>query len=421
MAIMTASPQSLEQTLSTRFLIEDRSDPDIFSKLKPGDGVYCGFDPTAPSLHIGNLQQIIVAIHVARAGLRPFMLFGGATGAVGDPSGRSSERPMLSLEEIEANVERHASLMRVIFERAGVSPTFVNNATWTNALTLLDFLRDFGKHIPVNYLLNKDYIKTRLETGISYTEFTYNILQGMDFYHLWKNEGVKAQYGGTDQWGNIVTGLELIRRKSAGEAYTFSSPLITDSSGKKLGKSSGGGGLWLHADMMSPFKFHQFFLNVADNDAISLLKKLTFVPLDEIAALAQEISIDGAARHPQNRLADEMCTFIHGSDQTLKARKAARALFGETLTGFSDAELEDIFADVPSSEVSRSLLKTLTTVDLFAQTLCKSKGEARRLAESGGMYLNNERRVGTEALGDPQQSVLVLRSGKKSYHLVKIR
>ena len=273
--------------LSWRGLVQEMSDPEMFSKLRAGDAFYIGFDPTAPSLQVGNLVQILVAIHLTKAGLKPILLFGGATGMIGDPGGRSAERNLLELSVVADNVTRQELQAKTLWERAGqtCTPTFVNNLTWSKDVSMLSFLRDIGKHFTVNYMIAKESVKTRLSgDGISYTEFSYMLLQAFDFLHLYQNNNVRLQFGGSDQWGNITAGLELIRRKIQGDAYAFCGPLITNSEGKKFGKSAGNA-VWLDPKLTSPYKFHQFWLNVPDADVIRLLKVFTFESEESIKAI----------------------------------------------------------------------------------------------------------------------------------------
>jgi tyrosyl-tRNA synthetase len=413
------------QELRWRGLIQDISDEAGVENLVAGDGCYVGFDPTAKSLHIGNLVSILVAIHLGRAGLKPVLLFGGATGAIGDPSGKRAERQLLERAVVDANVAAISAQVGAIMHRSGVTADFVDNYSWTREVTLLDFLRDIGKHFTVNYMLAKDSVKARLEgDGISFTEFSYMLLQSFDFLHLYTTRNCKLQFGGSDQWGNITAGLELIRRKVQGEAFALSAPLILDSQGRKFGKSEGGA-VWLDPELTSPFKFHQFWLNVPDADVVRYLKIFTLLSLEEIAALEAKMLAAPAERAGQKALADAVTTLIHGSAATEDAKRSAQVLFGGSFDGLSESQLEEIFADVPSSTLNRGELGGLTIVDALvnSKTLA-SKGEARRLITSGGVYLNNER------VSDPaliissalkaDTGLFLMRTGKKNYHLVKI-
>ncbi len=413
------------ETLKSRGLLQDISDPDLANKLPAGTPFYVGFDPTAPSLQLGNLVPIITAIHLARAGLKPIILFGGATGAIGDPSGKNAERTLLPQETIERNVRFQQEQLKALLARHAISAKFVNNYDWTSQVSVLDFLREVGKYLTVNYMIAKEVVKTRLEDGgISYTEFSYMLLQGADFLHLYQNENCRLQIGGSDQWGNITAGLELIRKKIQGDAYAFSMPLITDASGKKFGKSEGGA-IWMDPKLTSPFKLHQYLINVPDAEALRFLKVFTFLELSEIAEIEKTMQAEPEKRAAQNRLADELCNFIHGEAETIKAHASAKVLFGGSIEGIAESALAEIFADVPSSSMSRAEIQDLPVLDLFVSSgLSKSKGEARRLIESNGAYLNNERISGvavkvqeTSAL---TRSLILLRSGKKSYHLIKL-
>lgn len=417
---------SFIEALKARGLVQDMSDEKGLSSLKAGDSFYAGFDPTAPSLQLGNLVPIIVSLHLAKAGLKPIILFGGATGAIGDPSGKSAERQLLERSTIDDNISKHQKKVKEIFARVNAEVSFVNNFDWTNEVKVLDFLRDIGKHFTVNYMISKEVVKTRLNAeGISFTEFSYMILQANDFYHLYKNNSCKLQIGGSDQWGNITAGLELIRRKIQGDAYAFSIPLITDSQGKKFGKSEGGA-VWLDAAMTSPYTFHQFWLNIADADVAKYLRIFTFLSESEISELEALTKSEPEKRKAQTALANEVCNLVHGEAATQEALRSAQVLFGGSTDGLSAKDLEEIFKDAPSSEILVTKLQTLSFTELLVETsLSKSKGEAKRLIESGGAYLNNER-VGDINLSVAstkvcQPGMFVLRSGKKNYHLVKVK
>jgi tyrosyl-tRNA synthetase len=414
------------EELTWRGLIQDISDPEAFSKLKAGDACYIGFDPTAPSLQVGNLVQILVSIHLTKAGIRPILLFGGATGMIGDPGGRSTERNLMSLEDVARNVELQSQQARTLWQNAGtdVTPEIVNNIEWTRNVSYLEFLRDIGKHFTVNYMLQKDSVKSRLSgEGISYTEFSYMLLQAFDFLHLYQNKRCRLQFGGSDQWGNLTAGLELIRRKIQGEAFAFSVPLITNAEGKKFGKSAGNA-VWLDPALTSPYQFHQFWLNVQDSEAVKLLKVFTFTPREEIERLERSMTEHPEKREAQKFLADALCDLVHGRDATEDAKRAAGALFGGSLEGLSGKQILEVLADAPSTTVTRAEAAVLDVVSLIASTLAPSKGEARRLIQGGGIYLDGERvsdptmPVATTKLFD--NGFIVLRSGKKKYHLVTI-
>jgi tyrosyl-tRNA synthetase len=417
---------SIFKDLEWRGLVQDVSDREGIEKLSPGDAFYVGFDPTAPSLQVGNLVCMMVSIHLTKAGLKPILLFGGATGTIGDPGGRNSERVLMDLDQVEENLTLQQKQMALLWERSGssVAPTFVNNFDWTKDLSLLSFLRDVGKYITVNYMVAKEVVKTRLEgEGISYTEFSYMLLQAADFLHLFQVHGCKLQIGGSDQWGNLTAGLELIRKKIQKQAYAFSFPLITDSQGKKFGKSAGNA-IWLDPKLTSPYKFHQFWLNTPDDDVVKLLKVFTFESQDSISELERSVREEPQARRAQRHLADSLCTLVHGVEATEDARKCAEAFFGGSLDGLTTTQLLDLFSDMPSSEFGRDELSDMDILTLLSKTLAKSKGEARRLFEGGGVYIDNQRAadsaVKVSATKLFETGVLVLRSGKKNYHLVKV-
>lgn len=412
--------------LSWRGLIQDISDPEVFSKLKAGDACYIGFDPTAPSLQVGNLVQLLVAIHLSMIGIKPILLFGGATGMIGDPGGRSTERNLMSLEEVARNVELQTSQARTLWKNAGtdIEPEIVNNIDWTKGISYLEFLRDVGKHFTINYMLQKDSVKSRLSgEGISYTEFSYMLLQAFDFLHLYETKRCRLQFGGSDQWGNLTAGLELIRRKIQGEAFAFSVPLITNAEGKKFGKSAGNA-VWLDPALTSPYQFHQFWLNVQDSEVIKLLRVFTFTPQEEVARLEQSLMQHPEKREAQRFLADAICDLVHGKEATADAKRAAGALFGGSLEGIPEKQLLEIFADAPSTTLTRVEAEVLDVVSLVGSTLASSKGEARRLIQGGGIYIDNERVVdATQQVVSTNlfdKGFIILRSGKKNYHVVKL-
>jgi tyrosyl-tRNA synthetase len=411
--------------LRSRGLVHDLTDEAALNALPSGTPAYVGIDPTAPALTIGNLVPLIVALRVARFGMSSYLLFGGATGAIGDPSGRTTERTLLERDEIDENVKQISEKVSSIFERADAKVHFVNNFEWTREINILDFLRDVGKHFTVNSMLGKEVIKTRLGgEGISFTEFSYMLLQAYDFFHLYRTVGCRVQYGGSDQWGNITAGLDLIRKKGGSDAHGFSIPLLLDSSGRKFGKSTGGA-VWIDERRTSPYRFHQFWLNVDDNDVARYLKIFTFLPLSRIAELEQEIARSPEKREAQRVLADEVCSLVHGSRATEEAKRCASVLFGGSLSELAPSQLEEIFSEAPSTTISRDVFRRSSAADLFAHAkLVSSKGEAKRLASSGGLYLNNERVTDVVSAFSTtryaNEPLIVLRSGKKSYHLVKI-
>jgi len=412
------------EELAARGLLQDVTDKEGVLKLTSKESFYVGIDPTAPALQIGNLIPLIVVAHLAKAGPQPIIVVGGSTGSIGDPSGKSQERQLLSLEAVDANGAKQSAKIKEILSRVGVTPKFVNNRDWTKDVFVLDFLRDVGKYFTINYMIAKDVVKARLEgEGISYTEFSYMLLQSFDYLHLYENYNCKLQIGGSDQWGNITAGLELIRKKIQGEAYALCWPLLTKNDGTKYGKSEGGA-VWLDQDLFSPYKLHQFLLNTDDRDVIKLLKMFTFLPLERIAEIEKNFSADPASRSAQRILADEICTLIHGAEATKDATKSAEVLFGGSLEGVSETKLEEIFSDVPSKSIDRGTLLALPVLELLVTSgAVKSKGEARRLIEGGGAYLHGERiSDGTKLLKDTHvasKNLIVLRTGKKSFCLVR--
>lgn len=417
------SGSKLIENLQWRGLVEQSSDPEGIAKLKDCS-FYCGFDPTAPSLQIGNMVPMMAMAHIAKlTGLQPIALFGGATGAIGDPSGKSAERKLLERETIDANVRKQELQFRTIFERLGIKVQFVNNFDWTKNLNVLEFLRDVGKHFPMTYMLSKETVKTRVHgEGISYTEFSYMLLQAYDFFHLYNSMNCKFQIGGSDQWGNITAGLELIRRRGSGEAHALVFPLLTDSQGKKLGKSEGVT-MWLDPEMTSPYQFHQYWLNLADSDAGRSLKFLTLHERNVIEEKEREMQAAPEKRALQQLLADTLCELVHGETALKLAKQSAEVLFGGSTKDLSEKELLSIFKDVPSSDIAADRLSAMSVIDLFVETgLTKSKGDAKRLIANGGAYFNNERVADAEMkVGTLSSALIVLRSGKKNYHLVRTR
>ncbi len=382
---------------------------------------YVGFDPTAPSLHMGNLVQLVTARRLQDAGHTPYILVGGATGMIGDPK-ESSERTLNSLDTVKDWSERVRRQVApfVSFEGPNAA-TIVNNYDWTASLSTIDFLRDVGKHFPVNRMLARDVVSRRLESGISYTEFSYVLLQSMDFLNLYRDHGVTLQFGGSDQWGNITGGAELIRRAAAGKAHAFATPLITKPDGTKYGKTEGDA-LWLDPEMMSPYAFHQWWLNVDDSQVGELLRIFTFLRRDEIETLEAETAEKPWLRLGQKRLADEVTTFVHGAEETEHAKAAASALFGGgDLHGLSPTTLAAALREAGSTSVG----SLLPVVDLLVETgLAKSKGEARRTISEGGAYLNNVRVDDPDAEPAPSDLIggawLVLRRGKKHFAGVEV-
>jgi tyrosyl-tRNA synthetase len=382
---------------------------------------YVGFDPTAPSLHMGNLVQILTAKRLQEAGHVPYALVGGATGMIGDPK-ESGERTLNSLDTVQDWVRRVQAQIEPFLSFDGDNAaTMVNNFDWTSQLSTIDFLRDIGKHFPVNRMLARDVVRTRLEAGISYTEFSYVLLQSMDFLELYKQHDVKLQFGGSDQWGNLTGGVELIRRAVGGRAHAFATPLVTKADGTKYGKTEGGA-LWLNPEMMSPYAFYQFWLNVEDEKVGELLRIFTFLSRDEIEALDAQTAEKPFLRAGQKALAEQVTTLVHGAEETERIKAASAALFGGgDLRQLSTPTLAAALREAGATRVD----KVGSIIELLVSSgLAKSNGEARRTVNEGGAYLNNERVedpdfVPTEAdlVGG---SWLVLRRGKKTLAGVEV-
>lgn len=417
-AVVTTDPRLLDD-LAWRGLLAHSTDLDALREALTAGSVrfYVGFDPTAPSLHMGNLVQILTAKRLQEAGHTPYALVGGATGMIGDPK-ESGERTLNTAETVKDWVERVRRQIEPFLSFEGENAaTMVNNYDWTASLSTIDFLRDIGKHFPVNRMLARDVVRTRLEAGISYTEFSYVLLQSMDFLELYRQHGVTLQFGGSDQWGNLTGGVELIRRADGGHAHAFATPLITKADGTKYGKTEGGA-LWLDPEMMSPYAFYQFWLNVEDEKVEELLKVFTFVPRAEIEAVVAEHAEQPFRRAAQRRLAAEVTTLVHGAEATAQVEAASAALFsGGTLDGVDP----DVLAQALGTArplVTHEPGQTVTDL-LVATGLVQSRGEARRAVTEGGAYANNERIEDGDrvpAAGDFLGGrVLVLRRGKKAF------
>ncbi len=393
--------------------------------------VYNGFDPTADSLHIGNLVPMMQLARWQRFGHTPIALAGGGTGMIGDPSGRSSERNLLTLDQIQANlVPIEAQLASVLdFDVKSNPAKVVNNADWLLKLSLLEFLRDVGKHFTVNYMMAKDSVRSRLERedGISYTEFSYMLLQAYDFQHLYETYGCQVQAGGSDQWGNIVAGAELIRKAIGGKAHGLVYPLLTRSDGSKFGKTADGESVWLSAERTSPYRFYQYWYNTDDADVETYLKMFTWLDQATIADLVHKVETAPEQREAQRVLAREVTGMIHGPTAVAKAEQASAVLFGGGLDGVDAADIADIFTDVPSSELPREQLagEGVMLLELMVSTgVAGSKADARRSVEGGGIYLNNERVTDTRHMVTLADSIdgqyVLLRKGKRKYHLVRL-
>jgi tyrosyl-tRNA synthetase len=391
---------------------------------------YAGFDPTGDSLHVGHLLPLLGLARLQRAGHRPIALVGGGTGMIGDPSGKSQERQLLTREQVQRNVEKIRTQLGHFLDFSGENAArLIDNHDWLGSLGLIQFLREVGKHFTINYMLAKESVSRRmeLEDGLSVTEFSYMLLQAYDYLVLWQDHGCTLQIGGSDQWGNITAGMELIRRRGGGQGHGIVFPLITTSSGAKFGKTEAGA-VWLAPERTSPFRFYQFWLNTDDRDAQRYLHGFTFLPLEEIAEVMREHSVNPAARSAQRRLAREVTGMVHGEEGLARAERATGVLFGSVpAQELAADELLEVFADVPSTELPRNRVEGegLPVVDLIAEAgVASSKGEARRLIAGGGMYLNGERIESAEQQVRLRHAidgtVLLLRKGKKQNHLVKL-
>ncbi len=392
--------------------------------------LYAGFDPTSDSMHVGHLMPLLMLRRFQQAGHRPLALVGGATGMIGDPSGKSEERNLLTVEQLRHNVARIEQQMRQFldFDGGTGAAALVNNYDWMQRFSFLDFLRDVGKNCPVSVMLGKDSVKSRLDRqdgGLSYTEFSYMLLQAYDFAHLNEQFGCELQVGGSDQWGNITAGIDLARRLRGAQLYGITCPLLTKSDGTKMGKTESGA-LWLSAEKTSPYAFYQYWINVADEDAGNCLRMLTELPREEIEQLDQARSERPHERESQRRLAETITQLVHGTSGLNAAQRATQIFFGAEIENLNDDQLLEIFADVPSRRLPRSTLAGdgLGIVDALVEAeLAKSKGDARRTVQQGGAYVNNRRCEDIDTRLTPNSlasdSVLVLRSGKKRYGLLR--
>lgn len=389
---------------------------------------YIGFDPTGDSLHIGSLVPIILLMHLQKAGHKPYALIGGATGMIGDPSGKSEERNLLSREILKKNeVGIQKQLEKFLDFDGENAAVMVNNFDWFENISFLDFARDIGKHITVNYMMSKDSVKNRLETGMSFTEFTYQLIQGYDFFHLYKNEGIQLQMGGSDQWGNIVTGTELIRKKIQGDAFAFTAPLIKKADGGKFGKTESGN-IWLDKNKTSPYKFYQFWLNTSDEDAEKYIKVFTFLPKVEIDTIVKEHSEAPHARALQKKLAIEITALVHSQADVDFAIKASQILFGKNtaddLQSLNENELLDIMDGVPQIELERSQLEQgIDIVTLLTDTnIYPSKGEAKKMVQGGAVSFNKTKVNGLDINIDVKyllaDKFILVQKGKKHYYLI---
>ena len=391
---------------------------------------YIGFDPTADSLHIGSLVPILLLVHFQKAGHKPIALVGGATGMIGDPSGKSEERNLLNEETLQKNIAGVKAQLEKFLDFDPSKPNaaeMTNNYDWFKPISFIDFLRDAGKHITVNYMMAKESVKKRIEgeTGISYTEFAYQLMQGYDFYWLYKNKNCKLQMGGSDQWGNMTTGTELIRRKAGGEAFVFTNHLITKSDGSKFGKTEGGN-IWLDATKTSPYQFYQFWLNAADADAEKWIKIFTMLSKEEIGALIQEHNIDPGKRLLQKRLAAEVTVFIHGQEEYDKAIQTTEKLFSQQNASADSLSVDDLegMEGIVKIEVAKSGIENVDVVSFLTDTkIFPSKGEARKMIQNGGVSFNRKKIEDAQFTVDPSlllhNQYLLIQKGKKNYYLVK--
>lgn len=413
----------LIEDLKWRGLIYQQTDEQGIEDLLNKEQVtlYCGADPTADSLHIGHLLPFLTLRRFQEHGHRPIVLIGGGTGMIGDPSGKSEERVLQTEEQVDKNIEGISKQMHNIFEfGTDHGAVLVNNRDWLGQISLISFLRDYGKHVGVNYMLGKDSIQSRLEHGISYTEFTYTILQAIDFGHLNRELNCKIQVGGSDQWGNITSGIELMRRMyGQTDAYGLTIPLVTKSDGKKFGKSESGA-VWLDAEKTSPYEFYQFWINQSDEDVIKFLKYFTFFGKEEIDRLEQSKNEAPHLREAQKTLAEEVTKFIHGEDALNDAIRISQALFSGDLKSLSAKELKDGFKDVPQVTLSND---TTNIVEVLIETgISPSKRQAREDVNNGAIYINGERQQDVNYALAPEDKIdgefTIIRRGKKKYFMV---
>ena len=420
------------EELTWRGMIHDIM-PETERRLKQKTAVgYVGFDPTAPSLQIGNFATIMLLVHFQRAGHKPLALVGGATGMIGDPSGKSEERKLLTLDEIQYNLERFKiQLSKFLdFGKGANAAEIVNNYDWFKDISFLEFLRDVGKHLSINYMIAKDSVQSRMATGISFTEFSYQLLQGYDFYWLYKNKNCDFQMGGSDQWGNITAGCELIRRKAQGNAFALTCPLITKADGTKFGKSEGGEKVWLDPAMTSPYKFYQVWLNVTDEEALKYLKVFSVLSQEEIQSIQAAHATAPHLRALQKALAKEVTVRVHSEADFTTAVESSEILFGEgtteALKRLSENDLLSIFEGVPQFTIAKSEIEQgIGIIELLAgkTAIIASKGEAKRLIQNGGVFVNKAKIVDGAATITACDLLInryiVVQKGKKNYYLVK--
>ncbi|MGE7111782.1 tyrosine--tRNA ligase [Lysinibacillus sp. NPDC047702] len=416
----------LLQDLEWRGLLYQQTDAEGMAKLLDEQSVslYCGVDPTADSMHIGHIVPLLTLRRFQKAGHRPILLVGGATGMIGDPSGRSEERQLQTVEQIDKNVQGIRGQLERIFDFAedGNGAQLVNNRDWIGEMNTIEFLRDYGKLINVNYMLAKDTIASRLDTGISFTEFAYTLIQGIDYNHLYNHHNCRIQVGGSDQWGNITTGLEVIRKTHEEEtkAFGITIPLVTKADGTKFGKTAGGA-VWLDGQKTSPYEFYQFWINAADADVVKYLKIFTFLSREEIEALAVSVEEEPHLRKAQKALAEEMTRLIHGQEALDQAIRITAALFSGDLKALSAEEMKDAFKDVPSIEMVK---EDKNIVDLLVEAaISPSKRQAREDVTNGAISVNGEKVTDLDYVIDSkdrlEDAFSIVRRGKKKYHMVK--
>lgn len=424
---------SLIKKLEERGMVHDFMPGTEKQLEKEPTAVYLGIDPTADSLHIGHLASIMLLKHFQEEGHKPLLIVGGATGMIGDPSGKSDERNLLTLDAINHNLNSIKEQVNnfLNFDNSSNSAEILNNYDWVNEFSFIDFIREIGKHISINYMMAKESVKKRIQTGLSFTEFTYQLVQGFDFYYLWKNKNCKIQIGGADQWGNITTGTELIRRKGNGEAFAMTCPLITKSDGSKFGKTEEGS-VWLNPEYTSPYKFYQFWLNVSDEDAKKYIYVFTMLDNKTIKDLIQEHNNEPHKRILQKRLAREITIMVHSEEDYQMSLKASSILFGkstlEELKSLDEKTFLQVFEGVPRYHIERNILdEGLNLTDLLTEktTIFESKGEVRRLLKDNGLSINRikvgnqDKLVNSEDLLNDKY--ILIQKGKKIYFLIQIK
>ncbi|QFF99721.1 tyrosine--tRNA ligase [Psychrobacillus glaciei] len=416
---------ALLEDLNWRGLLYQQTDAEGLEELLNNEKIslYCGVDPTADSMHIGHIVPLLTLRRFQLHGHRPILLVGGATGMIGDPSGRSEERQLQTIEQIDRNVQGIKAQMERIFDfQAENGAQMVNNYDWNGSMNVVEFLRDFGKLININYMLGKDSIASRLDTGLSFTEFTYTLIQGIDFKHLFDHFNCRVQIGGSDQWGNITTGLEMIRKTHEEEtkAFGITIPLVTKADGTKFGKSSSGS-VWLDAKKTSPYEFYQFWINTADSDVIKYMKIFTFLERSEIEAFQEKVENEPHLRKAQIALGEEMTRLIHGQEALEQAVRISQALFSGNLKELSAEEMKDAFKDVPSVEMTKD---AKNIVDFIVEaTVSPSKRQAREDVANGAISVNGEKVTDVAyEVGESdrlEDEFMIIRRGKKNYKMIK--